>query len=188
MSAVTLRLREQWQNATLVDAGWLILCAFLFWASKGAGKLIDGVPGHAGAFWIPSLFLARGLVGRPGATTMTALLGAALWQLPGGGGTGTMAPYVVAGLVLDAVGGQGDRLRRLPFALMAGALCHVAKFVFHNVPLVLLGLSPHFLTVGLMPVAGWHILFGIIGGLVGWLLLRIDRSMKRPDRETSPTS
>jgi hypothetical protein len=180
MSAVTLRLREQWQSATLVDAGWLILCALLFWASKGAGKLIDGVPGHAGAFWIPPLFLAHGLVRRPGAVTLTALLGAACWGFPKGGGMGALAPYVAAGLVLDTLAGQTERLRWLPIALLAGALCHLAKFVFHNVPTVLLGLSPHFLTLGLAPVAGLHIGFGVIGGLGGWLLLRLNGSKRRP--------
>lgn len=185
MQTVTLRLREQWQSATLIDAGWLILCAFLFWASKGAGKLIEGVPGHAGAFWIPVLFLARGRVRRPGATTLTALLGAACGSFPRGGGMGALAPYVAAGLVLDMLAGPGDRLRRLPFALLAGALCHLTKFAFHNLPAALLGLSPHFLTLGLLPVAGLHLLFGGIGGLGGWLLLGIGGSMKRPGRATS---
>jgi hypothetical protein len=183
MSAVTLRLRERWQSATLVDAGWLFLCALLFWASKGAGKLIDGVPGHAGAFWIPPLFLAHGLVRRPGAITMTALLGAACWVFPKGSGAGAVAPYVAAGLVLDLMAGQRERLRWLPMALLAGALCHLAKFLFHNVPAVLLGLSPDFMTLGLLPVAGLHLLFGLLGGLGGWLLLRIrgGRSSSTPE-------
>jgi len=185
MQTVTLRLRERWQSATLMDAGWLLFCAFLFWGSKGAGKLIEGVPGHAGAFWIPTLFLAHRLVRRPGAATLTAFLGAACWSFPSGGGVGTMAPYLAAGLVLDALAGQGDRLRRLPVALLAGALCHLAKFVFHNVPAALLGLSPHFLTLGLLPVAGLHLLFGVIGGLGGWLLLRMNQSMKRSGRAPS---
>jgi hypothetical protein len=188
MQTVTLRLRDRWQSATLMDAGWLLLGALLFWGSKGAGKLIAGVPGHAGAFWIPPLFLAQGRVHRPGAATVTALLGAVCWGFPSGGGVGTLAPYVAAGLVLDALAGQGDRLRWLPVALLAGALCHLAKFVFHNVPAALLGLSPHFLTLGLLPVAGLHLLFGVIGGLGGWLLLRMPRSMERaggaPSRRT----
>jgi hypothetical protein len=173
MQHVALRLREQWRSASLVDAGWLLLCVFLFWASKGAGKLIDGVPGHAGALWIPSLFLARGLVSRPGAMTLTALLGATFWSFPSGGGIGALSPYVAAGLVLDALGWERDRLQHLPLALLAGALCHLAKFTFHNVPAVLLGLSPHFLSLGLMPVAGQHLMFGLVGGLGGWALLGI---------------
>jgi hypothetical protein len=185
MQSVTLRLRERWQSATLMDAGWLLLCALLFWGSKGAAKLIDGVPGHAGAFWIPPLILAHGRVRRPGAAALTALLGAACWSLPGGDG-GALAPYVAAGLVLDALAGQGERLRRLPVALLAGGLCHLAKFLFHNVPALLLGLSPHFLTWGLLPVAGLHLLFGVIGGLGGWLLLGTNRWMNRSGRSPAP--
>jgi hypothetical protein len=172
MQAVMTRWRDQWQSATLLDAGCLLLCALLFWASKGAGKLIEGVPGHAGAFWIPALFLSRRLVDRPGASTLTALLGAACWSVPNSG-AGSLAPYVAAGLVLDVLGEPSQRLRRLPPALLAGALCHLVKFSFHNLPAALIGLSPHFLSFGLLPVAGLHLLFGLVGGFCGWVLMRL---------------
>ncbi len=171
MQAIVIRVRQQWQTATWTDVSWLFFCAVLFWASKWAGKFFEGVPGHAGAFWIPTLFLARASVRRTGAATMTALMGAALWELPRGRGL-NISSYVAAGLVLDAFSLSAERLRWLPAALLGGALCHLAKYGFHNVPTVLLGVPAHFLTWGTMPVLMLHLLFGAMGGFAGWLLLR----------------
>ena len=49
-------------------------------------------------------------------------------------------------------------------------LFHLAKFAFHNLPAAILGVPSDFMAWGLMPVAGLHLLFGALGGLVGWLL------------------
>jgi hypothetical protein len=182
MQTFALRARQQWQSATWAEVGWLILCSVLFWASKWAGHLFEGVPGHAGAFWIPTLFLARAFVSRPGAATMTALTGASFWCFPRGGGSFDLASYVAAGIVLDALDLNTERLRRLPFALLGGGLCHLAKFGFHNVLIVLLGLPGPFLSWGLMSVAQLHLLFGLLGGFLGWVLLRAaQKTVKRPE-------
>jgi hypothetical protein len=172
MTALARRLKRGWESASLSDLAWLIGCGLLFWASKWTGKLFEGTPGHAGAFWIPTLFLARAALGRPGAATMAALMGASFWCFPRGGGMGGLAPYVAAGLALDLMDRNGDRLRRLPIALLAGALCHLVKFGFHNVPAAVLGLRATFLAWGFWPVAALHLLFGLAGGFTGWLCLR----------------
>ncbi len=169
MKTIALRVRRQWQSATWVDVEWILFCAVLFWASKWAGKFFEGVPGHAGAFWIPTLFLARATVGKSGAATMTALLGAALWKH---GGSFDIGSYVAAGMVLDILDLNAERLRSLPFALLGGALCHLAKFGFHLIPTALLAVPAHFLSWGMMPVTGLHLMFGLVGGLGGWVLLR----------------
>jgi hypothetical protein len=182
MQAIAVRVRQQWQSATWTDVTWILCCAVLFTASKWAGKFFEGVPGHAGAFWIPTLFLARATVGKPGAATMTALMGAAFWAFPKGGGSFEIAHYVAAGMVLDALSWNAERLRLLPLALLGGALCHLAKFGFHNVPITLVGISKPFLTWGMMPVVGLHLLFGLLGGFVGWLLLRGAERMRNQEK------
>jgi len=165
------RVSRQWQETTRAELLWLLFCGLVFWASKLGGKLFEGIPGHAGAFWIPALFLARAVVPRAGASTLTALLGGSLVCLPTGNSLG-LAAYVAAGLVLDALALNTERLRWLPWALAGGVACSLAKFSFHNLPAAALGVPAHFLTWGLLPVTGLHLLFGLVGGLIGWLLLR----------------
>lgn len=178
MSAFALNLRDQWRDATLRDAALLLLFAGLFWASKWTGKWIEHVPGHSGAFWIPVLMLSAGTLRRSGAATATALFGAFLWSFPKG--EGSIAPYVLAGLVLDLLHGSRDRLRSLPVALGAGVLAHLAKFAFHNVPRLVLGVPGDFVSWGIGPAGALHAAFGLLGGLIGWLLLTLSRRRSMP--------
>jgi hypothetical protein len=167
----TGRLSRAWQHTTRAELVWLLFSVFLFWGGKWAGKMLQGIPGHAAAFWIPALFLARAAVPRPGAGTLTALLGGMLWSLPEPNPLG-WAGYVAAGVTLDLLAPHTERLRWLPYALLGGVACSLAKFCFHNLPAAVVGVDAHFLSWGLMPVAGLHLLFGLVGGLIGWLLLR----------------
>jgi len=170
MSSIVAGLGRRWQDATLTDATWIVFCGLVFWGSKWAGKLLEGVPGHASAFWIPVLFLATARVHRTGSGSLTALLGSFLWTLPRANPLG-VAPYLAAGLVLDAFASKEERLRHLGWALVAGTACSLAKFSFHNIPAAILG-SGHFLSWGLWTVALLHAAFGLVGGLLGWLALR----------------
>ncbi|NCO33427.1 MAG: hypothetical protein AUJ92_10330 [Armatimonadetes bacterium CG2_30_59_28] len=170
MRSIALRAREQWLNLTWAEALTLLGCSVLLVASKWAGKILEGTPGHSGAFWIPVLFLAVGSVRKPGGAGLTAFLGGAVWFGPRSGG-GQLLSYVVAGLVLDAFGLNAERLRKLPFALLAGVVCHLAKFCIHNIPSALVGKAGGFALWGTEVTAGFHVLFGLIGGLVGWGIL-----------------
>ncbi len=169
-----------WGQVTRAELAWLLGCALLFWALKGTGKLLEGIPGHAAAFWVPVLFLARAGVPRPGAGACTGPLGGARWGLPTGKSLG-LAGYVAAGLALDAFALRGDRLRWLPLALLAGVLCSLAKFSFHNIPAAVLGAHASFLAWGMAPVAGLHNFFGMAGGLIGWALVRKFPGSRYPD-------
>jgi hypothetical protein len=171
MSALVAGLGSRWEAATRADAGWLILCGLVFWASRWAGKLFEGVPGHQVAFWVPVLFLAVARVPRSGAAALTALGGSFLWTLPQPGLFG-LAPFVASGVALDVCALPGDRLRRFGWAVAAGALCGAVKFSFHNLPAAILG-TGHFLAWGAGSVALLHLLFGAVGGAVGWLVRRL---------------
>jgi len=173
MHTLSLRLRDHWRDAVWADAGTILFFAVLFWASKWAGKVIDNVPGHSGAFWIPVLLVSACAVQRPGVPTLTAMLGAMLWCFPKGGGGAALAPYVVAGLTVDLLNQSRNRLTLLPVALAAGLLAHLAKFGFHNVPRLVLGVPADFMTAGLTGAVLLHAFFGLAGGLVGWLAISI---------------
>jgi len=182
MTAWTGTIRDRWRDATGVDAAWIVLFSILFYASKWTGKLIDEVPGHSGAFWIPALLLSAVVVRRPGSAALTSLLGAAFWCFPRGGGLGALAPYVVGGVVVDFLVRRDGWRRSLAGLAATGAACHLGKFFFHNVPKLLLGVPADFLIVGLLPVLGLHLLFGAIGGSLAWgtkRALRLD-SAPRP--------
>lgn len=171
MTFISGRLSRHWQETSRAEIAWLLFSALVFWAAKSAGRFLEGVPGHAAAFWVPALFLARAAVPRPGAGTVTALLGGALSSLPGGSPVG-LAGYVAAGLALDLLVPRSARLRWLPLALLGGTAASLAKFSFHNVPAAVLGAGGHFMTWGLLPVAGLHFVFGLLGGFLGWLIAR----------------
>lgn len=174
MASLVAHLGRRWPGApwapTLADAAWLLGCGLLFWASKWLGKQFEGIPGHASAFWIPVLFLAADRVRQPGRGTLAALLGSFLWTLPRANPL-AVAPYLAAGLALDACAPRAERLRRPGFALLVGAACSLAKYAVHNLPGAVLGVG-HFLTWGAAQVALLHLLFGLVGGGVGCLLLR----------------
>ncbi len=191
MQTVALRLRRQWETVTWTTVLWVVASGLLFWGSKWAGKLCEGIPGHAGAFWIPTLFLARTMVRKPGASTLSALLGASLWCYPHGQFF-NLSSYLAAALVLDAMDfnsdvnpGQHQRgLRYLPLALVGGGLAHMAKFAFHNLPMLTLGARGGFITWGMGVTAGLHLLFGVFGGFIGWTMVR---GMERlQERRTPP--
>jgi hypothetical protein len=74
-------------------------------------------------------------------------------------------------VALDICALRTDRLGKLRWAVAAGALCGGVKFSFHNLPAAVLG-SGHFLALGIGNVALLHLLFGALGGVVGWLALR----------------
>jgi hypothetical protein len=182
VAAASLRLRRQWQSASWADAGWLLFSALLFWGSRWAGSRFEGLPGHAAAFWIPALFVARAGVPRPGAAALAALGGASLWSFSRGMGVQDAASFVGAGLALDLLELNSRRLRRLPLALLGGAACALTRFGFHNLPAAVIGVPAHFTSWGFVPVAGLFLAFGLLGGLLGWVILRVgDRlHLRRP--------
>ncbi len=171
MQSIAIRVK-QWQSASWQHVAWLLFCVALFDGGKLLGKLAKGIPGHSVAFWLPALFIARGMVNRPGAATMTALLGSALWCLPKGDGFFDIASFVAAGLTLDALMEKPERLRSLLFALAVGALAGLVKFGFHLIPALILAETMHSLRLGAYTVGALHFAFGALGGGLGWAALR----------------
>lgn len=133
-----------------------------------------GIPGHAGVGWIAVLVSGALITRRPGMATIIGV-SMGLWGVPIGLnhslGYNTLL-YGLSGAVLDS-----RALIRLPLhrpwgALVAGTSVHLAKFgfIFANAWLVL--------TVRNVEIFGFaaalanHLVFGALGGLLGWGLWR----------------
>jgi hypothetical protein len=151
-----------------VDAVRLLLFCLLFWAAKGLGERISGVPGHAVALWIPVLMAAQCVIGRPGAAALVAMAGAWLAALPGPSPL-SLAGHVAGGVVLSLM---GTGRPTLPRALCFGVLAAAVKFGSRWLPVVTLGLPAHFLVVGSTTAFLLHLAFGALGGFLGWLCCR----------------
>lgn len=171
-SAVVARLTPRWSNLRLAEVVALVGSIGLFVAARLAGNVVRGVPGHTGALWLPPLFFAMALVRRVGAPTVTALAGSAIVGSMGGAGYLSLPSDVAAGLALDALGWGYDRLARLPWALLAGAVAHMAKFAVHSILGTLTGAAMGNRRFDVWTVAALHLGFGLVGGLIGWAGLR----------------
>lgn len=166
-------LAAGWGDARWTDLAKVTLCSVLFVLARTGAKtgFLDELPGHSGMFWIPVLFLSVAWVGRPGVASTTSFLGSVAWNLIRGGAMATMAPYALSGVLLDVIG-QGSRLKRLPVALLAGVACSLVKCFFHHIPRAVIGLpGDAFVAKGMLPVIALHMVFGLIGGFGGWLLI-----------------
>jgi ABC-type thiamin/hydroxymethylpyrimidine transport system permease subunit len=145
------------------------------------GKTVLRVPihlsGHAGVLWIAALVIGRGVVRRPGAATFMALIGGllvAMMQPSDGGFFFTVAKYLAAGIVLDALTPLlGGRLDRLVPAIVAGAAAHAGKVAVDLVQGIAAGVPGSVLALGLTADLALHIAFGALGGLLGALVLRV---------------
>ncbi len=175
MAPVNARLAPRWTGITLTEAVALATCIGLFVAARLAGNVVRGVPGHTGALWLPPLFFSLALVRRVGAPTVTALVGSVLVGAWGRVGYLTLPSDVSAALALDVLGWGFDRLVRVPWALLAGAVAQVVKFASHAALAAAMGKPTGNARFGLWPVLGLHVGFGLVGGLLGWAGLRAIR-------------
>lgn len=148
-----------------------------------AKRLFDfhlGIPGHGGVGWI-AVLIAGSAAGRPG-VAVAAGLSAGLWGVPVGLGHSmgyNMLLYGTAGAALDLV--RMARPLRLTLsnpigAAAAGMAVHMAKLGYIVSYAGAIGMLKNFHLLGLGPTAFNHALFGIAGGLIGWVMIRAARA------------
>lgn len=134
-----------------------------------------GVPGHAGVGWIAVLVFGRLINGRVGMATVAGL-SMGLWGVPVGLSHSlayNMMLYGMAGALLDS-----GTLVRLPLhrawgAALAGVIVHVAKFGVVIGHAWVSGILRRVEIYGFLGALGNHIVFGALGGVVGWALWRV---------------
>lgn len=133
-----------------------------------------GIPGHAGVGWIAVLVAGRLLNGRPG-MAMIAGLSMGVWGVPVGLGHSlgyNTVLYGMAGTLLDS-----NTLVRLPLhrawgAMLAGVALHLAKFGFIFANALMADMLKRVEIFGFTAALANHIVFGALGGLVGWAIWR----------------
>jgi hypothetical protein len=163
-------------NIPVADMTVIALVAVMILVGKTVLRVPIHVSGHAGILWIAALVIGRGVVRRPGAATLMALVGGllvAFMQPTDAGLLFTVAKYVVPGVLLDVLAPLlGGRFDRIVPAIVAGAAAHAGKVAVDLVQGLVAGLTGPVLTVGLTASLALHITFGALGGLLAALVLR----------------
>ena len=140
-----------------------------------------GIPGHAGVGWIGVLVAGR--LGNPrfGMATIAGLAMGA-WGVPVGLNHSlayNTILYGAAGVLLDS-----SVMLRLPLqrpwgAAIAGVIVHVVKFGYIFANAWIADMIRNVEVYGLMRSLANHVVFGAIGGLVGWSAWRFGGRIRR---------
>ena len=160
----------------IADMTVIALVGVMILVGKSLLRIPISVSGHAGVLWIAALVIGRGVVRRPGAATLMALVGGVLVAVMQPNDSGfffAVAKYVVPGMLLDLlVPLLGGRLDRIVPAVVAGAAAHAGKVAVDLVQGLAAGVPTAVLALGLTASTALHIAFGALGGLLGALVLR----------------
>jgi len=133
-----------------------------------------GIPGHAGVGWIAVLVSGR-LINRRAGMATVAGLSMGLWGVPVGLGHSlayNMMLYGMAGALLDSGTMVRLPLHRAWGAGLAGIIVHVAKFGVIIGHAWVSGILRRVEVYGFIRAFGNHIVFGALGGVLGWALWR----------------
>jgi hypothetical protein len=144
-----------------------------------------GIPGHAGVGWIACLVAGSSVVRRPGAAAAAGGL-MAVWGVPVGLGHSlayNAGLYGLAGALIDGIRLVGVGVDRPLGAAAAGVAAHLAKFGYIIVAAWVSGIVRNFEVFGLLASLRNHVVFGVAGGVLGWLVLACARRAGRRRRE-----
>lgn len=132
--------------------------------------------GHTGIFWMAIVVVGAKVVPKPGAASVIGITSGVLASFLGLGDFGaldTMLSYAFLGIASDLVlwllGGDAEYLI---VAVLVGILGHLAKFLVKWSFGLVTGAPLGFVALGLLRAVIGYIVFGAIGGLLGWLTLK----------------
>ena len=132
------------------------------------------MPGHSGVVWMALLVTARAVVPKLGAATTGGLLSglmAALLGVGDGGALDTLLSYTAAGAGVDVAVAVCRRPQRpLPCAV-AGASGNLAKLAIKIALQLWIGIPTGFVLLGHSYPAVTHVVFGLLGGYLGFLVV-----------------
>jgi hypothetical protein len=145
-----------------------------------------GLPGHHGIEWMALLLIGRMASRFRGAGTLTSVGASFASTLPflQGGNPYAWLFYLLPGLVMDLAFRYLPRLaNQLWFLVVLAGLAHMTKPIGQLTINLITGWPFGSFRYGILyPFAG-HILFGMIGGLLGGgIVLGIQRYSKKPER------
>lgn len=134
------------------------------------------MPGHSGIFWMAIIIVAMQVVPKPGAASMVGLTSGIMAGFLGLGDFGalnTFLSYTMIGIGSDLVLLLlGSNPEKLVVAVLIGILGHLGKFLVKWVFGLITGAPVGFIALGLLRSVIGYILFGAIGGLLGWLTIK----------------
>lgn len=132
--------------------------------------------GHSGIFWMAIIVVGARVVPKPGAASVIGVTSGVLASFLGLGDFGalnTFLSYAVIGLGSDLVlwllGGNPENL---VVAILIGIFGHLGKFLVKWDFGLITGAPLGFVALGLLRAIIGYIVFGAIGGFLGWLTLK----------------
>jgi ABC-type thiamin/hydroxymethylpyrimidine transport system permease subunit len=134
------------------------------------------LPGHSGIFWMAIIIVGARVVPKPGAASIIGITSGLMAGFLGMGDFGalnTFLSYTMVGVVSDLIlwllGGNPENL---VVAILVGMLGHMGKFLVKWVFGIITGAPIGFVALGLLRSIVGYIVFGAIGGFLGWLTLK----------------
>lgn len=162
------------QNNKWSRIAFQVLLIIGFSALTAAAKRLHpslGIPSSSAPFWLSAMIIARSTMKWDGAGIVVGI-GTALWGIPLGLEQSfgqNLASFALAGAFLDIIARipKIDILRWWGAAICA-LMANMAQFGIIIYFALSATVVKHFMMVGMLESALFHVAFGIAAGLVGW--------------------
>lgn len=133
------------------------------------------VPGHTGLFWMAIILVAARVIPRPGAASLVGITSGIIAGFMGMGDYGSLNTFLSYSAVGVGTDGALTLLRdpsQVVGAVLAGIFGHLGKFLVKWVFGIITGAPIGFVTLGLARALVSYIIFGGLGGFLGWLTIK----------------
>lgn len=134
------------------------------------------LPGHSGIFWMAIVIVGARVVPKAGAASIIGVTSGLLASFLGLGDFGalnTFLSYAMVGVASDLflwlLGGNSEVL---VVAILVGILGHLGKFLTKWLFGIVSGAPIGFVALGLLRAIFGYIVFGAVGGFLGWVTLK----------------
>ena len=138
-------------------------------------RLPIGLPGHSSVYWMGLLILGKGLLPGMGSGAVMGLVSGVLAVMFGMGKGGLLVffKYFAPGLVLDIVSILFMyRFNSIIVCGIIGAIISISKLLADLALGFLFHLPMGFIKAGLIYASVLHLVFGFIGGIAAWALIK----------------
>lgn len=180
-------LADKKQTGLLIHILGIVLFGAL--AALGKKATMDlGIPGHSALLWLAVMVAGRGIINRDGAGFALGV-STALWGMPADFNNSlfhNIGLYGSTGLVLDLISRTSILEFRGPaWAITAGALAHMVKFLFIVGKSAVSVTVKRFVLLGVIESAALHLVFGVGAGLAGYGIICLYSAARR-NQEKNP--
>lgn len=154
----------------------LVLFSALVVVAKIALRTPLQLSGHSGIFWMAIVLVGARVVPKPGAAStigITSGILAAFLGLGDFGALDTFLSYAALGIVSDlSLWLLGGNAENLVVAILVGIFGHMGKFLVKWLFGLVTAAPLGFVALGLLRSIIGYVVFGAVGGLLGWLTLK----------------